>query len=90
MTLSQSPYEELILNNPTFRARYDRIMGELLNGPMQIDAQIAFLNDLESPLSSALVADPNNNIDDNVSERFDSLRQWVSGRVININQQLAD
>jgi len=88
MTLSQSPYEELILNN--FSARYERIMGELLNGPMQIDTQIAFLNDLETVLTSALEADPNNNIDGAISERFDSLRQWVRGRFIDIKGQLAN
>jgi hypothetical protein len=41
-------------------------------------------------LASALAADPNNNIDGPISERFDSLRKWVSGRVIDINKQLAD
>jgi spore coat protein CotH len=90
MTTSQSPYEELILNNPTFLASYDRIMGELLNGPMQIDAQIAFLYDLEALLASALAADPNNNIDGSVSGRFESLRQWVTGRDANIKDQLGN
>ena len=32
--LSQTAYQEVILNNPTFRAQYDRIMAELLNGPL--------------------------------------------------------
>jgi spore coat protein CotH len=90
MTMTYSPYEELILKNETFRARYKQIMGELLAGPMQIDAQTDFLNYLESMLASALAADPNNNIDGPISERFDSLRKWVSGRVIDINKQLAD
>ncbi|MEN8129933.1 MAG: CotH kinase family protein [Pseudomonadota bacterium] len=88
--LSQTAYQEVILNNPTFRAQYDLILGGLLNGPLQIDAQIAFLNDLEVLLTSALEADPNNNFADSVPERFDSLREWVSARVININDQLGN
>ncbi|MDH3980942.1 MAG: CotH kinase family protein, partial [Gammaproteobacteria bacterium] len=88
--LSQSPYEELILNNPTFRAQYDLIMAGLLNGPLQVDAQLAFLNDLEVLIGSALAADPNNNLEDSVAARFDNLRQWVSGRVSNINDQLGN
>jgi spore coat protein CotH len=88
--LSQTAYQEVILNNSTFRAQYERILGDLLNGPLQIDAQLAFLNDLESLLTSALEADPNNNISGSVSARFDSLREWVNGRVININEQLGN
>lgn len=88
--LSQTAYQEVILNNPTFRAQYDRILGYLLNGPLQIDTQIAFLNDLEVLLTSALEADPNNNISGSVRERFNSLREWASGRVISINEQLGN
>ncbi len=88
--LSQSAYEELILNNPTFRTQYDRIMADLLNGPLQVDDQIAFLNALEVLLTPALQADANKNFaGSTVPERFDSLRQWVNGRVININEQLS-
>ena len=86
--LSQTAYQEVILNNPTFRARYDHIICELLNGPLNIDDQIFFLNDLEALLISALEEDPNNNISGSVSERFDSLREWVSGRVINMKEQV--
>ena len=88
--LSQTAYQEVILNNSVFRKQYDRILADLLNGPLQIDAQLAFLNDLEALLTSALEADPNNNISGSVSERFDALRQWVTGRVININDQLGN
>jgi spore coat protein CotH len=89
--LSQSAYQEVILNNSTFRAQYDQIMANLLNGPLEVNAQIAFLNDLETLLGSALEADPNKNFGgSSVSERFDDLRQWVSGRVSNINDQLGN
>ena len=89
--LSQTAYQEVILNNATFRKQYDRIMTDLLNGPLEINAQIAFLNDLEVLLATALDADPNNNFGgSSASQRFDSLRQWVSGRVDNINDQLGN
>ncbi|MEN8205590.1 MAG: CotH kinase family protein [Pseudomonadota bacterium] len=89
--LSQTAYQAVILNNSVFRAQYDRIMAGLLNGPLQIDAQIAFLNKLEGVLTSALEADPNNNIDvGGVPERFDALRKWMRGRVSNINDQLGN
>jgi spore coat protein CotH len=92
MVLSQSPYEEVILNNPEFRAQYDQIMANLLaiGGPLQVEAQIAFLDDLEVVLTSALQDDPNNNIDGSVAGRFASLRDWVIRRAANINQQLGN
>jgi spore coat protein CotH len=88
--LSQTAYQEVILNNSVFRSQYEGIMADLLNGPLQIDAQIAFLNDLEVLLAEALAADPNRNFTGSVSERFDSLRNWVSGRFSNINDQLGN
>jgi hypothetical protein len=88
IVLNQTPYQEVILNNPTFRVQYDQIMTDLLNGPLQIDAQIAFLNDMEVLLGSALEADSNNNLKVSVPARFEVLREWMRGRVININEQL--
>lgn len=88
--LSQSAYQQVIINNPEFRSRYNGIMAGLLNGSLQIETQIAFLNDLEILLTSALEADNNNNLEDSVSERFDALRQWLSRRVISINSQLGN
>ena len=88
--LSQSVYQQVIINNPEFRRQYKNIMAGLLNGPLQIDTQIALLNDLEIQLTSALEADDNNNMADSVAERFDALRQWLGRRVISINEQLGE
>jgi hypothetical protein len=88
--LQQSPYEKVILNNPVFRDQYDRIMADLLSGPLHADVQIAFLNELEALLTEALEQDPNNNISGRVAERFNSLRDWVTGRVANISEQLGN
>lgn len=86
--LSQSAYQEVIINNPKFRNQYNGIMAALLNGPLLDDNLNAFLNDLEVVLSSSLEADTNNNLGDSVARRFDSLRQWVTGRVVNVQSQL--
>jgi spore coat protein CotH len=86
--LSQTLYQQVILNNAIFRAQYEGIMAGLLTGPLQIYAQLVFLSDLENMLAVALENDPNNHIDGSVSARFDALREWVSGRTININDQL--
>jgi spore coat protein CotH len=89
--LSQTAYQEVILNNPTFRSQYERIMADLLKGPLKLSDQIAFLNALEVLLTPALQADANKNFaGSSVSERFDSLRQWVTGRDSNIKDQLAN
>jgi spore coat protein CotH len=88
-TESQSPYQELILNNPAFRERYNQIMTDLLNGPMSEAEMNFFLDDLELLLTSDLQADPNNNIDGSIAERFASLRQWIKGRVADIQSQLS-
>ena len=86
--LSQTAYQELIINNAEFRSKYKNIMAGLLKGPLQIDAQIALLNNLEVLLTSALEADVNNNLDDSVSERFEALRQWLNRRVLSVSGQL--
>jgi spore coat protein CotH len=88
--LSQTAYQEVILNNPTFRAQYDVIMNDLLSGPLSIAAQTDFLNNLEAVLTSAFEEDPNNNFSDSVPAQFENLRERVSLRVTNINEQLGN
>lgn len=87
---SQSGYQELILNNPDFRSRYNCIMDGLLNGPMNTVAIDGFLATLEPVLTEAgLESDPNNNIDGSLKGHFQSLRQWATDRAANIKGQLA-
>jgi hypothetical protein len=64
-------------------------MTDLLNGPMSEAEMNFFLDDLELLLTSDLQADPNNNIDGSIAERFASLRQWIKGRVADIKSQLS-
>lgn len=88
---SQSEYQQLILNNPEFRRRYNCIMDGLVNGPMSTVAIDDFLTRLEPVLSAAgLESDPNNNIDGSLKGLFQSLRQWATDRAVNIQGQLAN
>jgi spore coat protein CotH len=90
-TLAQTEYQQLILNNADFRGRYECIMDGLLNGPMNQDAIVGFLNELERVLLAAgLQDDPNNQIDGSVAGHFQSLRQWAKDRVANIKGQLGN
>lgn len=90
MILQQSPYEKVILNNPFFRTRYEQIMVDLLAGPLHADAQVAFLDELESLLTPALEEDPSNNISGSVAGRFASLRNWASMRAAGIYEQVGN
>ena len=82
-----SPYTTYILNNPTFRAQYNQIMLDLLNGPLAVQSLHDFLNQLEPQLGPWLAADPNSNID-NVAGHFDDLRDWITARHANVVGQV--
>jgi hypothetical protein len=84
---SNTAYQQRILNNPAFRAQYDQIMLDLLNGPMSVSELSGFLDDLEVELTPWLAADPNSDIDDPAA-RFDELRTWISGRHANVLGQV--
>ncbi|MCH7750609.1 MAG: CotH kinase family protein [Planctomycetes bacterium] len=90
--LKKSPYQEVILGDPVFRAQYNNIMLSLLGGPLSVGSLTAFLDDMEPLLTPSLEADLNNQMDGgDVAGHFDLLRQWVSDRHANVSQQvLAD
>jgi hypothetical protein len=91
-TVSQHPYQQVILNHPTFRVWYNGIMGELLNGPLAVDPVQEFLDDAQLLLTDALLADPNNQIGDSpeaIAQHFDSLRAWMAARHQNVRGQLS-
>lgn len=90
-TISQHPFQAVILNHPTYRADYNSIMAELLDGPMSVEAVHAFLDDAESLLTPSLVADPNSKVGGTpaeVAEYFASLRGWITERDANVRAQL--
>jgi spore coat protein CotH len=81
------PYANLILNDPVFRAEYEQIMRDLLNGPLSVTNLNGFLDQLQAALSPSLEADPYSRIDD-VAGHFDDLRSWVTHRNANVLNQL--
>jgi hypothetical protein len=76
-----TPYETILLGNPTFRAQYSQIMNNLICGPLAAENLIAFVNSIEPILTPALETDLNNRIGDSIGDHFDSIRGWIAQRV---------
>lgn len=87
--VSASPYQEVILGNPTFRAQYNQIMLDLLNGPLAVANVHAFLNQAEATILSALANDPFPTTNSSPAEEFNQLRAWVAARDVNVRSQVA-
>ena len=77
-----------LLSIPEFRSQYSQIMHDLMCGPMRQEAVFAFLDAAEVLITPDLEADPNNQLDGSVAERFDSLRNWFEQRYANVADQL--
>jgi hypothetical protein len=90
-TVSQHPYQEVILNHPTFRQHYNSIITGMLSGPLHPDQVTADITRFQELLSEALIADPNNQIGnaDQVAAHFDYLRQWIRTRSANVAKQVS-
>lgn len=87
--LSQTLYQKIILENPTFKAQYKTIYGQLLDGPLSTKNLLAFLDQLEygSLLPLALRHDPNGKLR-NPHAGFERLRTWVRQRPVYVRPQL--
>jgi hypothetical protein len=86
-----SDYEKYITENPTFRAQYNQIMLDLLNGPLAVAPTLSFLDQLEATLTPSLLADSNTgfgNTPDAVAGEFDRIRDWMVARHANVLQQV--
>lgn len=86
-TVSQHPYQSVILNHPTYRAQYNAIMLGLLNGPMASAMVNADLDNILPVVRDALLADPNSKISD-PDAKIAALKQWVTAREANVRQQV--
>ena len=84
--VTTSPYQEVILRHPTFRAQYNQIMLDLLNGLLSVTNVHSFLDQAEATLSAALAADP---YPTGSGNSFQRLRQWVAARDANVRTQVA-
>lgn len=87
--MSPSPYQEVILRHPVFRAQYNQIMLDLLNGPLSVANIQGFLNQAEAVISSALANDPFPTTAGSPADEFARLRDWVAARDVNVRSQLA-
>lgn len=85
-------WQQIILGNPTLRSHYNRIIRDLINGPLSEANIHAFLDMIEPVLTEALASDPYNKFSTpgvaGVQERFNSLRTWISDRIANILAQV--
>ena len=90
-TVTQSPYQQVILNHPEFRVQYNQVMLALLDGPLAPSAISGFLDRVESAVTPSLEADPYVDavIGTSVAGHFDSLRQWVADRAVTVRAQVA-
>jgi hypothetical protein len=84
----QSAYSTILLNVPQFRAQYSQILNNLVCGPFQVPDLHAFLDALEPVLSTALAADPNNQLGGSVASFFASRKTWLAQRRANVIAQL--
>ena len=87
--VSLSPYQEVILRHPVFRAQYNQIMLNLLNGPLSVGNIQSFLNQAEATISPALANDPFPTTEASPANEFAQLRAWVAARDLNVRAQLS-
>ena len=83
-----SPYQTILLGNPTFRAQYSQIMNTLICSALSESSLISLVDSLEPVLTQALAEDPNNQISGTVADHFDAIRSGISQRVANVTGQI--
>ena len=87
---SQTTYQQVVLNHPTFRTQYNAIMTSLLDGPLSEATLHGFLDGVEAVVASALAEDPYAGFGSGgaVASHFAGLRGWVSQRIGNVRGQV--
>lgn len=83
---TQSPYQSVILNHPTFRRQYNEIMLALVDpsGPLSEAKLHAFIDGVQAAVQDALNDDPYIG----GSGPFSSLKSWVSQRIPAVQAQV--
>ena len=89
----QTPYQQIILNHPVFRAQYNATLTGLLDpatGPLSQSALHTFLSNVEAAVSPALVEDPYAGFgsQEAAAGLFAGLREWVTQRISNVQAQV--
>jgi hypothetical protein len=78
-------YEDWIIDEPEFDARYSETMQTLLDGPLNVTDLSSALTAFEAELIDALEADPHSN---GAAEEFANLRDWLDERIASVQAQL--
>jgi hypothetical protein len=86
-SVTQTPYEKILLNHPELRVRYNEILGALMAGPLSEASVAALLDAIEPVLVPALLEDPFQ-VNDPVAS-FDQLRNWLPARIANVEGQIS-
>jgi hypothetical protein len=86
--LTQTPYQNILLNHAGFRARFNAILLALVadGAPLSGPGLHAFLDALEPVLGPALAEDPY--VMEDPAGIFQSLRNWVSQRIPHVQGQI--
>jgi hypothetical protein len=86
-SVTQTPYEKVLLNHPALRARFNSILSAMVapGGPLST-ASVALLDAVEPVLAPALLADPYATAD--ATSSFNQLRSWIPARVDNVQSQI--
>ncbi|HEX7228294.1 MAG TPA: CotH kinase family protein, partial [Candidatus Binatia bacterium] len=87
--VAPSTYQQVILGHPVFRAQYNQIMLDLLNGPLSVANVQSFLNQAEAVISEALTNDPFPTTDASPADEFAQLRAWVAARDVSVRSQVS-
>jgi hypothetical protein len=87
--VKQSPYQEILLNHPGIRTRYNALLAAMIaeGGPLSEANLNIFLDALEPVLTPVLAEDPYGTEDP--AATFASLRSWISARIPNVLAQIA-
>jgi hypothetical protein len=88
--VTQSPYQQILLNHAGFRARYNTIFSALVadGGPLSQASLQAFLDALEPVLAPAMADDPF--IGQDGAATFQALRNWIAQRIPNVKAQIGN
>jgi hypothetical protein len=92
-SVTQHPYQSLVLNHPEFRVRFNALFLDLLDNQLKVSELQADITDFEALLKDALLQDSQNQIGNDhetVALYFDYLRDWVAARDAAIRKQIRE
>lgn len=91
VSVSQHPYQAVILNHPRYREEYNAVLTQLLNGSLSEANLVGLVGHLEAVLTAHLLADPASKVGGSAAEvagYFSSLEAWLLARRTNVLGQV--